>query len=267
MGCYYRSKNLIMSEIPRIFVDKQFINTDTGIILIDDTDNFHYLKNVLRLAPSDQVIVLDACYNQFLTTVSQINKKSLELNIQEKQVLPKYPAIDINLFQAITKGDTHEFIIQKATELGVKSINSVITEFSNVKLKDTTAIQSKLDRWKKVATGASQQSKRATIPEITFFDSLEDIFNKSDCFNDRSLNLVCFEDHSVPSIKSYLKSLEDKPDSINLFIGPEGGWSNSEASLFDKYHLNKVSLGNNILRSETATILSLGFLLYEFEFK
>lgn len=255
-----------MSEIPRVFVDKNNFDNNIGIVSVSEKSEVHYLKNVHRIKLNDEVIVLDGKGNSFNTEVYDIQNKLISLKILEQKNIDKYPDFDITLFQGLVKGDKHSFIIQKATELGVSSIISFVSDFSDVKLPDSKTLNNKLDRFKTVALNASKQSKRSIIPEINILPSLDSILEYLINEDKNKLVLACVEKKFSVSIKSFLKQQQIKPDDIYIFIGPEGGWSDREINLFKEYNVSQVCLGDNILRADTAAIFAIGIILYEYQF-
>lgn len=256
-----------MSEIPRSFVNKENIDISSGIIRITDKDEFHYLKNVHRIKVNDGVIILDGEHKQYKSVVTTLEKDSIELKIECCENIKKYPDYNINLVQGILKGDKQEFLLQKATELGVNKIFCINTDYSNVKLTDQKAINTKLTRIQKVVAGASKQSKRGTIPEIAINNNIEEVLGFINQNYKNALTIAFIENEEVKTIKTILKSVKDKYDDIFIFIGPEGGWSEREKELFQNYNITPASLGSNILRAETAALLAIGFIIYEYESK
>lgn len=255
-----------MSETPRTFVLPEFIDVKTGIVLVNNTDEVHHLKNVLRIKEDDNIIVLDGNYNCYTSKIISIRNKEIKAQIVETKIIKQYPQFNINLVQGILKGEKHDFILQKATELGVSSLINVKTDNSNVKLSDNKAIERKLLRWEKIVLSAAKQSKRAVIPEVSLKLSLGEFFETIKTDTTETLFMACVEQSRQMNIKKIFSNFSKIPGNIYVFIGPEGGWSNNEKSLFDKYNVSQISLGDNILRAETATIVIIGILLYEYEF-
>lgn len=254
-----------MSETPRIFVSPDFINTNDGIIIINDKNELHHLINVLRIKPDNIIIILDNQCNSYLSKVVSIEKKEIRATIISCEQLLKYPETNITLIQSILKPDNHDFVVQKSTELGINKVINIISKFSNIKKADEKTIDRKKERWQKIALNAAKQSKRPTIPEISFYRNLEEFFNKNQDYPDKCFALACIEKDFAPSIKTLIRNESKLHKYISLFIGPEGGWSENELALFSQNNINQVSLGKNILRAETASIIAIGILLYEYE--
>ena len=175
----------------------------------------------------------------------------------------KESAIYIHLVQAVPKGPKLDFIIQKTTELGINAITPVISDRSVVRIEKERA-EEKLRRWKKIAIEAAQQSNRLDVPDmappVSFHDYMAS-FKKGD------LNLLLYEGEKKTGIKEVLTAAQEAKSEIKtiiLLIGPEGGFSHEEVEMAVEAGFTPVSLGDLILRTETAPIAALSILRYEF---
>lgn len=254
-----------MSETPRTFVNEESIDIKAGLISITDKDELHHLVKVVRIKLTDTIIALDGKNTEYECEIINISKPRLTLKIMNSVKRTPYPSFNLTLVQGITKGDKQDFIIQKCTELGVNNIINIQTDRSNVQFKDDVSILKKQQRWQKVAFNAAKQSKRGSIPAITIIENLKSFLDSDiiDLKNDTIL--ACVETENVTSIKTCLKTLNQRKTNTYVLIGPEGGWSPKELDLFKEYSLKQVHLGQNILRSETASIITIGIVLYELE--
>lgn len=253
-----------MSDLPVIFVPPEFIDSITGNITVISSDEIHHLLNVLRVKKQDQIVVMDNLYNSYTSRIINVSKKEIILKINNMIILKKYPQIDINLVQAIIKPDKLDFIVQKSTELGVSKIINFWADYSTNKNCGLDTIEKKQARLEKIALSAAKQSKRATLPVIEFKYTLEDVI-KSYFDNSGNNVYLAFVENSTDT--RYLKEvlMDNKDCNIFIFIGPEGGWSNHDLEIFEKYNIHKLSLGKNILRAETAAIVAIGTIVYELE--
>lgn len=254
-----------MSETPRTFITDDSIDINSGIISITNKDEIHHLVNVVRIKISDKIIALNGNNKEYDAEVVDMSKSFLTLKIKSLKELKQYPSFNLTLIQGITKGDKQDFIIQKSTELGVNSIINVITDRSNVIFKDKIDLTKKQNRWQKVALNASKQSKRVTIPSVTIIKGLKTFLDSEEIDLNNDTVIACVENNQLTSIKTFLKTLNHKKSNTYVLLGPEGGWSQSELELFTTYKINQVHLGQNILRSETASIIAIGIVLYELE--
>lgn len=219
-------------------VNKNFTMEDAHI---------HHIKNVMRGRIDDKFTVVDksaSAYLVQLTDLEPVTYKVIEVLDNEVE-LP----VDITLFSPLLKGDKMDVVIQKSTELGAAAFILYKAERSVVKLNSKKE-ESRLARYEKIAREAGEQSRRTKIPEILFGESL-----KSIDFTAYDLVLFAYEDNNFTgsSIKDVLAATEAK--TIAVVFGPEGGFSESEAALFEVYE--NVALGRRILRAETAPLYAL----------
>ena len=177
--------------------------------------------------------------------------------------------VHITLFQGIPKFEKMELIIQKNTEVGIKSIVPVIMERTVVKLDEKIASK-KLERWQKIAEIAAKQSMRDIIPQIGNITKLKDIDT-----TEFDAVLVAYENEEHNMLKTELQKLESKVKSNNsseqqyniaIVIGPEGGISEKELVMLAEKNAKFVSLGKRILRTETAGVVMAGNIIYELEY-
>jgi 16S rRNA (uracil1498-N3)-methyltransferase len=201
-----------------------------------------YIFSVLRLKIGNSIIVIDGKGKSFEAKI--IDKNKLEIIEEDKKNIED--PFSLILCQALLKGEKMDMIIQKTTELGVKKIIPFVSE--RCILKNTN----KIERWRKIAKEASEQSGRNFVPEITDLTNFENLISKIDN------GLLFWEKEEKPLI-SLIKELDiSKP--IFLLIGPEGGFSEKEILNVREKGIKTASLGRRILRAETASIVSLSIL-------
>ena len=239
----------------QIFVNEEPIEgrfTVTG-------DDMHHLVRVVRIKKGEIIRVSTASGNNYLCSVSDILDKELLVDVNE-QVNSTELSNKIYLFQAIPKGDKMETIIEKTVELGVYEIIPVQMKNCIVKLDDKKK-KNKLSRYQTVALTAAKQSKRSIVPAIhdvlSFKEAMEYAAN---------LDLLLLPYESKNGMKDTYDVINglQKGQSVGIFIGPEGGFDESEIELVkDKCKL--ISLGRRILRTETAAICSLSMLMLKSE--
>lgn len=239
----------------QIFVNEEPIEgrfTVTG-------DDMHHLVRVVRIKKGEIIRVSTASGNNYLCSVSDILDKELLVDVTE-QVNSTELSNKIYLFQAIPKGDKMETIIEKTVELGVYEIIPVQMKNCIVKLDDKKK-KNKLSRYQTVALTAAKQSKRSIVPNIHDVLSFKEAMEYG-----ANLDLLLLPYESKNGMKDtydVINSLQ-KGQSVGIFIGPEGGFDESEIELVkDKCKL--ISLGRRILRTETAAICSLSMLMLKSE--
>ena len=188
--------------------------------------------------------------------VSDINKKTINVEILSKEKNNNESPININLFQSISSNEKMDMVIQKATELGVSSIQPIFTSRSTIKLSlDRT--KKRLIHWKQVSISACEQSGRSKIPTIKSPIEFDQI---SEGIKTNSLNLLLHPDNLEES--SNLPN--EYSGDINIFIGPEGGFSQDEVLLLKKQNCINIQLGPRILRTETAPLAIIAILQYKY---
>lgn len=209
--------------------------------------------SVLRIKPGELIKIFDGLGHRYVAKVIKPSRKEVLAEIIKEEVYSAESPLSIILAQGIPKSDKMDFIIQKTTELGVKTISPIITERSEVR---ETA---KLERWRKIAISASQQSGREKIPEIEEPVTFEDFLKKNVYYH---LGIIFSEEEKNQNLKKALKGFEGST-TITLLIGPEGGFSPAELTLAIERGFIPASLGPRILRTETAAITAISIIQYE----
>lgn len=220
-----------------------------------------YLSLVLRVTQGETITILDGAGRRYTCRIIQVHKKEVLAEKIKEEIYSAESPIPITLAQGIPKGEKMDLIIQKSTELGVKKIIPLITEHAEV--RET----GKLERWRKIALSAAQQSGREKIPEIESPVSLNEFLNpptplltKGD--EGEFLKIIFSETEKNQTLKKILKDFKDITD-ITILIGPEGGFSHQEVALAINSGFIPASLGPRILRTETAAMTAISILQYE----
>ena len=194
-------------------------------------------------------------YN-YIGKVASIDRKGILLDIIKKESFCENNSPDITLFLALLKGDKNEFVIQKATELGISEI--VFFSSKNCIAKLTDKGTSKKERFEKVAKLAAMQSGRETIPIIGDFLSFENMLDKL-----KEKNGLFFYENASLLLSEHLKTT-NLNKNISFAIGPEGGFDKEEIDKVLEKDFPLLSLGKRILRAETAPICVLSILMSYF---
>ena len=192
------------------------------------------------------IFVQDINNNRFECEITNATKKTVSFLPTKNITTPKESKLDLTLLQALISEQALDIVIQKATELGVKTIIIFNSSYSPIQLKGD-AISKKINRWKKISLEAAKQSDRLIPAEIIFFPNLEKTISQIDNYT-LFLALQNNKTNNVPSIKL-------AKQKVGLIIGPEGGFSEQEISqLLKLKHIIEWQLGPRIMRSETAAI-------------
>lgn len=242
----------------KFFVDSNNVKEST--IRITDQDDRKHMTKVLRLGIGDVISVSDSVQFEYVAEITEMEKEYIEVKILDKQKFAREPELKLTLFQGVPKQGKMETIIQKTVELGVYSIVPVFTDRTVV--VDKGNFGKKIERWQKIADEAVKQCKRGIIPQIqremTFQEMLNRVVNSD-------VIIFPYENEEDYSIKDYLRSLKEKPRTAAVIIGPEGGFSDSEAAALIRLGARSVTLGKTILRTETAGMAAIAMTMYELE--
>jgi 16S rRNA (uracil1498-N3)-methyltransferase len=228
----------------RFFVDQ--VRSGRAEISGDDA---RHLTRVLRVEPGQRYEISDNRH-VYLAEVDTARKEHVTFRTLEKLAEPA-PAVRLILCAALIKFDHFEWMIEKATELGVSEIVPVETIRSERGLE--RAAWKRVERWRRIALESSQQSRRAFLPEVSVPKSLRDVLAL-----EATHRFVLDEDHARP-LNRALPPARSLEDTVAVLIGPEGGWTAEERSQFST-SWTPVSLGPLILRAETAAIAALAIL-------
>jgi len=247
--------------MPQFFIQSENIKDKT--VFITNISDINHIHKILRLGKNDKLILTDNNGIIYETVILKVADNSIETIILSSFKSNRLLKTNITLAQSILKSVKQDIVIQKATELGVNTIIPLITKNTVVKFDNEKDKNQKIQRWQRISYEASKQCQRPGIPQIDSILSLEELVKL-----DFDIKFVCVERDADLTIKEFLlKSKQNKPNAndILVIIGPEGGWSDNEFSLFKKNNIARLSLGNLILRAETAAITSISNVVYEYE--
>ncbi len=220
----------------------------------------NHIKNVLRMGAGEEVLISNGVDKDYLCEIVSVTSLEVVARILSVDETGKELPAKIYLFQGLPKSDKMEFIIQKAVELGAYQIVPVETRRTVVKL-DKKKEESKLRRWRSVSESAAKQSGRLIVPEVTGVMTFEKALAFSKEFD---ITVIPFEHaKGMEETRQVLSAIEPGMKA-GIFIGPEGGFEDSEIELARSVGARPITLGKRILRTETAglSVLSvLSFLL------
>lgn len=223
-------------------------------------DETHHLTRVLRLNFGEEVFVFDGCGREYRCSFVALEQSLARLEISEALLDKTEPAIHITLAQALAKGEKFDFIVQKATELGVSAIVPLVTAHADVKLSDERS-EKRLERWRRISLEATKQCGRRRLVEIatpvTLKNFLETARTQGSGVYDLNLSrpLLVFSERGGISIGEAIARSFDNP-AVTALVGPEGGWSDDELRLLDERGAIAVTLGPRVLRTETAAVVA-----------
>jgi len=230
----------------RLFVSGALIN---GSVFELSGDRARYLSKVLRSRVGDAVSLFNGDGPEWPATITAIGKQSVVLQLADAVETKTEATLKTHLVQGVSRGERMDFVVQKATELGVKRITPVLTEYGVVKLNKERA-EKRRSHWQNIANSACEQSGRTRPPLIDAPLALKNWFGASRAAVDQQIILA-------PHAEVALSSLPQPATKICVLVGPEGGFSDAEYEDAAIAGFSAVSLGPRILRTETAALAAL----------
>ncbi|GGE14567.1 ribosomal RNA small subunit methyltransferase E [Marinithermofilum abyssi] len=237
----------------RYFVNQKQIETSHIVITGDDV---HHIKNVMRLVPGDHIICCDGTGQEYLVRIEALDPEKVRGQIEETRRSKGEPAVSVTVSPALLKGDKLDWVLQKGTELGAVSFLPFTSQRTIVKLDGKKAVKRR-ERWQKIVKEAAEQSRRGRIPEVHPLSSWEGLLSQ---FTHYDRVLFAYEKGGQP----LTQVLEPRRRDIRYLIvlGPEGGFSETEAEAAQAQGARIVGLGSRILRAETASLACLTSILF-----
>ena len=226
------------------------------------SDDVNHIKNVTRSKVGDSVIVSGQC-NEYLVKLTKIENKFVDFElVNEIQNQNELPVL-IDIYQGYPKGDKLDDIVKHGTELGVNAIYATFMKRSIVKLEDKK-IANKIERYKKIAKEAAEQSFRKIIPgfDIKYLDEID--------FSSYDIKLIAYEENAYNGeLVNFKKAISNakQGSKIAIIIGPEGGIDPKEIDKLEEKGFTCCAFGRRILRTETAPLYALSAISYELELK
>lgn len=215
-------------------------------------DRARYIGRVLRLGPGDELTLFDGRGGEYQATILSSGKNSVRLSIAGHLDRNVESPLAIHLLQGISRGERMDFVVQKATELGVVRITPLITEYSVVKLEPRRA-EKRLQHWRGIGVSSCEQSGRNVLPQVDAPQPLRSWLGEN--FEAPGARLIL-----KPGGKSSIRSVDNNVLELVLLIGPEGGFSDAEYELAEATGFSEIGFGERILRTETAAVAAIAAL-------
>ncbi len=215
------------------------------------------IAQVLRLKPESEVMVLDGLGKEHRVQLLEVTSKQTIGKVISSQNSGGEPKTQVRLLLCVAQREKFEWMLQKCTEIGASSFVPVVSSRSLV--QSLNEIESKHERWQKIIKEAAEQSHRGKIPQLEPAIKLSQLVSNTS--SQDTCRLIPWEDEKSTSIKNALN--KNKGKSIEILIGPEGGFSSAEVEQAQKAAFLSVSLGPRILRMETAAMAATALVLYE----
>lgn len=237
--------------MPRFPVTRNLVSEDGGTLIgsVSESDHAH-ITRVLRLGPGDPITVFDEKSFEYEGRIKNISTRNIEVEVLDSRRAGAEPELELNLFQAILKGNKMDRVVKETTQLGVSGIFPVVSQRTLVR---STA---KVARWNRIALESTKQCGRTTPPRVA---EPADFASSLDAASGSEIRIILHE-NPTDSLGNYMASRDRRAGSINIFVGPEGGFSKEEISLARENGYAPLGLGKRILRAETASVVGVALL-------
>ena len=219
-------------------------------------EEFHHLRNVLRLQVGDSLSLFDGSGRGFAASLLEMDRQRAILRVGEEELPSPESPLELHLAVALAKGEKLDLMVQKGTELGIFAFHPLVTHRADLKL-DSQRAESRLNRWSRVALEACKQSGRTRIPRI-----LPPVILTSFLERELPAHRLLLDPGGQPASLVLQGEAFRGATSLLAAVGPEGGWSPEELQLLQQRGFHGISLGPRILRAETAAIIAAGMLQF-----
>ena len=232
---------LASNRNPRLFVEREL---DGDSVLLDEREA-HYLGTVLRLARGDELVAFNGRGAERVALIGSLQRRGAVLELRTALAPMAESPLDLTLLQALPKSDAMDLVVQKATELGVRTLAPALTEFSVVRL-DAERSERRIDHWRKIARAACEQCGRHRPPTIAAPLPLADAL--------AALPAVGARLALDPTAAQALDEQAAPRQGLVIAVGPEGGFGTADWRRLDGAAFVRVALGPRVLRAETAAV-------------
>lgn len=243
--------------MPHFFISSNAVSE--SVITVSDKNDYTHIAKSLRAKIGEKLLMIDENQVQYECEITKITSNLIESKIIKSYKSTRKLDFELYLAQSPLRSDAQTLVVEKATELGVRGLYPILTD--NCALNKAT-IEKKIQKWQKTMFEASKQCERADIPtcfELSGMPKLIESINIDRIF-------AFTERQACHKLKPYLRENPVlKNEKILVIIGPEGGFSDKEFKYFKDNKITTLSLGELILKAETAVITALGNIIYEYE--
>ena len=239
-------------RLTRVYVEET-LNAGRPCVVSGPAAN--HIMRVLRLRDGDALTLFDGRGGEYGGRINGFRKDSVQVDVQEHRPLERESSLELSLIQGISRGERMDWVMQKATELGVQRILPVFTERSMVKL-DERQSERKVGHWRSIVVAACEQCGRNRVPDIAAPGSVFDALRAAGATEATRILLsptASLRVHELPN-----------PSKVTLLIGPEGGLAENESEAAIRFGFTPMQLGPRILRTESAAIAALAALQQRF---
>jgi 16S rRNA (uracil1498-N3)-methyltransferase len=231
----------------RFFVPKEYIKDNHAVVAGAE---LQHLRRVLRLAPGGEITIFDDAGREHDAVIRSFASDAASVDIIRSYDAQRESALDLTLGVGLIKGDKMDFVVEKATELGVQTLIPFASTHAVPKL-DERKVSARTERWQKIALSAAKQCGRSRIPKVLPLCDFRQFVQQA---RPDTLKLLFWEKQGRQSLRR-VRDQRGDARAVLLAIGPEGGFSAEEAALATEHGFITVSLGRRILRAETAAVV------------
>ncbi len=258
----------------RFFVSPDLLK-ETGAVVSLPKELAHQVRDVLRLAAGERLVLLDNSGDEVLASLDKSSQAGVTVQLVERQVGKSESPVRIILCQGLLKSARFEWILEKGTESGVAVFAPTLCRRSMAGLEDTG--RARIQRWQRIIREGAEQSGRSRLPELLPVRPLLHALND---LPQNALTIMPWEEERNLHLRHVLNTVIDRRDAapsttaagsasppvtVVLFIGSEGGFMAEEVRLAQRYGVQVVTLGSRILRAETAALAAIANIMYELE--
>lgn len=249
----------------RFFIAPELVK-EMGVYLSLPKELTHQVRDVLRLNLGERLTLLDNQGNEILAAVESSSRAGVVVQLLERHEGKAASPLRIILCQGLLKSARFEWILEKGTELGVATIAPILCQRSTAGLADAGNV--KIQRWQRILQEAAEQCRRTMLPELLPIRSLAQMLKE---IPTGSLAIMPWEEAEGYTLRDALARVRMRvagvviPQTILLFIGPEGGFTTEEVTLARAHGVQVVTLGPRILRAETAALASVASVMFALE--
>jgi 16S rRNA (uracil1498-N3)-methyltransferase len=244
----------VADEPRRFFVDEKLLRAK-NVTLTGDLA--HRLAKVLRYKRGDMIVLAGGGAKDFVVQLAAVSSNAVTGVVTGEQAPPREPTIEVVLYQSLIRANRFDWVLEKGTEIGVSRFVPVIATRVQLQLEEGAA---RAERWHRLIVEAAEQCGRGKLPAIEAPVSFEEALRTA-----RGLKLMPWEDEREARLGEHLRSLDERPHAVSVFIGPEGGYEASEVEMARKSGATLVTLGHQVMRAETAAIVACGIVLHELD--
>lgn len=242
--------------MPHFFINSNQVQNNK--ITISDKDNYIHIARALRARAGEKLLLIDEKQIQYETTILQITNSEIVSEIDKFYPSKRFLDFDLYLAQSPLRSDSQSLLIEKATELGVVGVFPILTDNCAV---NKSVAEKKVIKWQKIMFEASKQCERAFVPECFDVSTLENVIN---CNSFDKIIVFCERIADKTIRDSFKHNPIKKGEKVLIVIGPEGGFSQQEFNYFKEKDFEMLTLGDMILKADTAVVVALGNVIYEY---